>query len=47
MLDTPTTITLLTIENSMLVFPKRAFTEQSCEEFRRLVAQKGIPPRPR
>jgi hypothetical protein len=47
MLDTPMTFTLLTIANNMLVFPKRAFTEQSCEEFRRLVAQKGIPSKPR
>jgi hypothetical protein len=43
MLDTPLTLTLLTISNTILVFPKRAFTEQSCEEFRRLVAQKSIP----
>jgi hypothetical protein len=47
MLDTPMTLTLLTIDNNMLVFPKRAFTQQSCEEFRRLVDQKGIPSRTR
>jgi len=47
MLDTPMTLTLLTIGNTMLVFPKCAFTQQSCEEFRRLVVQKGIPFRTR
>jgi len=47
MLDTPMTLTLLTIENTMLVFPKRAFTEQSREEFRRLVIEKGIPSKTR
>jgi hypothetical protein len=47
MLDTPMTLSLLTIDNHMCVFPKRAFTEQSCEEFLRLVAQNGIPSKPR
>ncbi len=47
MIETPMTLTLLTIGNSMLVLPKRAFTEQSCEELRRLVVQKGIPSRTR
>jgi hypothetical protein len=47
MLETPGTLSLLTIDNAILVFPKRAFTEQSCEEFRRLIVQKGIPSRTR
>ncbi len=47
MLDTPATLGLLTIGNAMLVFPKRAFTEQSREEFRHLAVQKGIPSRTR
>jgi hypothetical protein len=47
MLDTRLTLTLLTIGNTMLVFPKRAFTEQSREEFRRLVIEKGIPSKTR
>ena len=47
MLDTPMTLALFTIDNTMIIFPKRAFTEQSCEEFRRLIIQKGIPSRTR
>jgi hypothetical protein len=46
-LETPNTFTLFTIANLMYVFPKRAFSEQSCEEFRRLIVQKGIRTKPR
>jgi hypothetical protein len=45
-LETPKTFSLLTISNVMYVFPKRAFNEQSCEEFRKLIVQKGIPRKP-
>jgi hypothetical protein len=47
MFETSATLTLLTIGNTLIVFPKRAFTKQSCEEFRRLVVQKGVPSRTR
>jgi YcxB-like protein len=47
MLETHTTITLVTISNTIVVFPKRAFAEQSCEEFHRLVIQNGISAKPR
>ena len=42
MVETSKTLSLVTISNTILVFPKRAFTEQSCEELRRLIIQKGI-----
>jgi hypothetical protein len=46
-LETPMTFSLYTTANIMYVFPKRAFNEQSCEELRRLMVEKGIPTEPR
>ena len=45
--ETPNTFSLYTIANLMYVFPKRAFNEQSCEEFRKLIVQNGIPTKPK
>jgi hypothetical protein len=47
MIETPKTLSLLTNNNIMYVFPKRAFSEQSCEELRKLVVNNGIPTKPR
>jgi hypothetical protein len=46
-LETPNTFSLFTIANIMYVFPKRAFSEQSREEFRKIIVQNGIPTKPR
>jgi hypothetical protein len=46
-LETPNTFSLFTIANLLFVFPKRAFSEQSCEEFRKIIVQNGIPTKPR
>jgi len=43
MVETPGTLSLLTINNVLYVFPKRAFSEQACNELRLLILQNGIP----
>jgi len=42
--ETPRTISLITISNGMCIFPKRAFNEQSCQQFRELIQQEKVPP---
>jgi hypothetical protein len=46
-IETPKTLALFTNSNVMFVFPKRAFDEQSCEEFHKLIVKNGIPAKPR
>lgn len=46
-LETPTTFSLFTISNLMYIFPKRAFSEITSEECRKLIAQSGLPTEPR
>ena len=45
MIETPKTLSLFTIANNMCVIPKRAFSEQSCEELRQLIVKNGILPK--
>ncbi len=45
--ETSGTLSLITITNTFIVLPKRAFTEKASEEFLKLAAQNGIRFAPR